>query len=221
MSKRPHAERTIRADLRPFLSKFTALVGEVTYASNGLHQAFFLLFKFIFEDEQEEMVEEIWHSLRSDDIQRTVLKAAARHSADLGPRRRGALIWAIDRAGKLAEFRNDAIHTLFEYQGDNKGSFTIYPSDWSATPRRVEKLNRVGYEKLFKLLIGDLYALTAYVGYIADTFIETPSWTPEPLPSRPLLQSIQLVEKSPPKTNSRQQRSPKQKRQRKSSLKKY
>jgi hypothetical protein len=203
MRKRPHAIRRIRPDVRPALTKYTSLIGEVTFAYNALHAGFFLAFTLVVDvPDSPDMSSAMWHTLRSDEAQRALLRAAASESNALGRWKRG-MMWVIDSAGRLAEYRNDAIHTIFEYGPDGKGGFAINPSDWSAPPKRFEKLERVGYRKLFKLLIGDFNALTDYLAYISGNLIVYPSGViHEPLPRRPRLQSIQHVQRNPPASNS-------------------
>ena len=203
-------KRQIRRDVRPALAKYAALVGEVTYASNAMHATFFLLFQMLFDMRQSDSVGAIWHSLRSDDLQRNVLKAAVEKSHKLRNRPKNAFIWAINKAGKLAEYRNAAIHTAFEYGPDGKGGFVIEPSDWAVEPRRLEKLLRLGHENLFKLLIGDFTALEEYISHTSEAILGTDDPEPSehvPLCRRPLLRSIRLEQQRPPPTRTRRRRS--------------
>ena len=139
----------------------------------------------------------MWHSLRSDGIQRTILRAAAIKSPTLGERRRKSLLWCLDKAGKISEFRNDAVHTFFEY-GPGERGIEFEPSEWAAPLYRSEKLNRVGYKKLFRFATGDLRQLSEYAISIAGSLLdEKRGWRRHPFPKRPLLRSIQLVQQSP------------------------
>jgi hypothetical protein len=195
--------------LQPALNRYTSLVGEVIFTSNSLHTSLLVLLKALFPDDgirvneivgdNEEMASDIWHSLGSDASQRGLLCAIVRHSKRLSTRQRENILWAVDAAGRLAEFRNDAVHTAFELEWDELDDpvrAKFRPSE-EAPPRRVQKLQRIGHEKLFKALIGDLNQLRDYITAIW-IFVLFPKGGRPRLPDKPVLKSALLIQKNPP-----------------------
>ena len=146
------------------------------------------------------MAQELWHSLRSDDAQRAALRAIAKHCTKLTSRQKISLLWAIDAAGQLSEYRNDAIHTAFGlyYRHPQIKKSPIQPYRGAGHPKRIEKLERVGYAKLFRALIGDLNQLSGYVLAIYLGTKEFDHPVPSSLPRRPVMRSVLLVQQSPP-----------------------
>lgn len=205
MATSPHIRRKLSAADKAVLSEYTALAGQVVWASNAMHAKFLLVFEevMLFDCENNKRIkrkvaDSVWHALRSDDIQRAVLQAAVVEAMNADHTLTKSLIWAINAAGRLSEFRNDAVHTAFEFNNETK-KWRMVPNKWAAQPKRVEKLNRVGYKRLFKLLLGDLVQLRVYVEaiYLKLSFSEQ-----HPLPKRPHLRSIRLVQQTPPASNS-------------------
>lgn len=209
MANAPYIWRKIIPTDRKILSDYTSLVGQIVWASNALHAKFMLIFEELLTEERVKInftmrktAASIWHSLRSDDLQRTVLKATVIERMRQEAPATKSLLWAITAAGKLTEFRNDAVHTAFVFNKD-ANKWKMQPNTYAGAPQRVEKLNRVGHAKLFRLLLGDLIQLRIYVDtiYAKLAFEERNT-----LPKRPLLQSIRLVQQTPPKSSKRQQR---------------
>ena len=192
------------------MAKYSALVGEVTWASNNLHATLYFLFQWFFPGKRvgNAMATELWHSLRSDDMQRIALRALLLHSIEINDRQRTNFLWTLDAAGRLSEYRNDAIHTTFDLNRAKK-EFVFQPSN-AGPPKRVEKLRRVGHAKLFRCVIGDLNQINDY----ALSVWEQAAGEQKTLPKRPVLQSVRLVEKSPPKHPHPTQRPQAQKHQR-------
>lgn len=154
----------------------------------------------------------MWHSFRSDDMQRSALRAVLLHSREMSERQRKSYLWTVDAAGRLSEYRNDAIHTAFDFTFENK-KLTLKPGT-AGHPKRVEKLSRVGHAKLFRFLIGDLNQLDDYaLSLFEQTVARLRSAKNPPLPKRPVLRSVLLVQKSPPASQRPKQRPPKRKRQ--------
>lgn len=199
--------RKLHAKDRAVLSEYTHLAGLVIWASNALHAKFLRIFEEIMAFDcasnlliKRRMARSMWHSLRSDDIQRSVLKAAVLESMRDDHQLTKSLIWALNSAGKLAEYRNDAVHTAFEFNNANS-RWTIIPNQYAGAPHRVEKLNRVGYAKLFRLLLGDLIQLRVYIDYVRAKVGGDSELS---LPRRPVLKSSLLVQRTPPRSNNRQ-----------------
>jgi hypothetical protein len=224
MAKTPYAARKSRHGKNRSIANYTALVGQVVYASNELHATFWAIFLQMMKNltqtetsagwEGYDVAQQIWHSLRSDDIQRTMVKAVAYPLLESKPRERKALIWAVQAAGKISEYRNDAVHTsvvLVTAASWRRGQF-VEPG--VGHPQRIEKLRRVGALKLFRLALGDLAQLEWY----ATAILERMRGERGPLPRRPTLRSIRLVQQNPPMSNKRPPQKAKRKPRRLSSL---
>jgi hypothetical protein len=213
MAKTPYALRKIPFARNRSLARHAKTVGQLIYASNYLHALFSAIFSHLVMDLGNEdrwaaydVSRSIWHSLRSDDVQRTVLLGVVRTTMESKPRTSKSLLWALDKAGKLSEYRNDAVHTPFDLVfSSRRPRWEIEPDYSAGLPSRVAKLTRVGHQKLFRLALGDLVQLANYVEGIYSQLADE---EPKALPRRPVLRSIQLVQKSPPRSNARQQRKP-------------
>jgi hypothetical protein len=190
------------------LEKYTSQVGRVVWASNGLHAVFLNIFIWLNRAETNSIAIEskvytaLWHSMRGDDLQRGALLAVAREAMEPGHPLAKALIWSLNSAGKLSEYRNDAVHTPFVFNRQTR-SWKLAPNKFAGAPNRVAKLMRVGHEKLFKFLAADLEQLTAYADAIFDRVLGDSG---RPLPRRPRLQSVLLVRRNPPPSNTRLRR---------------
>jgi hypothetical protein len=193
------------------VSTYSETVGQLVFASNSLHAAFAAIFGFLLAEIAEyrwtghDVGKAIWNALRSDDLQRSILLAVTRTRMEGRQRLFKSLIWAIQQAGNVSEYRNDAVHTPFVLvRGD--GPWKLEPDNSAGQPSRVQKLNRVGHQKLFRYARGDLVQLTIYLEAIYERLIDR---TTTPLPRRPTLRSTQLVQQTPPKSNNRQRRTAK------------
>jgi hypothetical protein len=206
MGKTPYIYRRLSAKDREILSQYTHLAGLTVWASNALHAKFLLIFEDLLKDVttsrafSQKTARAMWHSLRSDDIQRAVLKALASEVMEQSHPITKSLMWALKSAGKLAEFRNDAVHTAFHFD-DSTGQWRMAPNQVAGAPHRVEKLNRVGYAKLFRLLLGDLIQLRVYTEHLWAKISGDGNFR---MPRRPLLQSHRLVQQTPPTSRTRQ-----------------
>lgn len=207
MAKTPYIFRTLHAKDRKVLAEYTHMAGLIVWASNALHSKFLLIFEEILLFEfnghrltQRKLARAMWHSLRSDDAQRALLLAATKAALDTDRPLIKSLVWAINSAGRLAEFRNDVVHTPFAFIPDER-RWKMMPNIDAGPPRRVEKLERVGYSKLFKLLLGDLIQMRVYTETILVNLSSNKKYS---MPHRPRLKSALLVQRSPPRTNGHQ-----------------
>jgi hypothetical protein len=208
-SKREYIRRRLKPAPHTGFKEYCQLIGEVTWASNTLHGDFQAAFWQLMPG-RKGLARDLWHTIKSDDGQRSLLKAAILQSDDHNTRRGKALLWALNQAGTLSGYRNDAIHTAFQAVHRGKG---MTPGVW-ADPKRVERLNKHGYKRLFTLLRGDLAALSVYVGAIwMDMMFDERV----PLPRRPRLQLPPLIQKSLPPSNNPRRGSRRQRRRQKAS----
>lgn len=210
MAASPYSARKLHNARNRRVAKYTALVGQIVWASNSLHAVFFELFRYsmmsIIQQGSKlraiDASKAIWDALRSDDIQRTVLKSLV--EATFEKREAKSIIWALDTAGQISAFRNDAVHTPFWlYTSSKAKGIQIGPNSSAGHPSRVSKLDRVGHTKLFKSALGDLVQLRAYAEAIYVKLAFEPA---NSLPRRPILRSIRLVRQNPPKSNNRQRK---------------
>ena len=201
--------RKFSAEDKAILAEYTNLAGQLIWASNALHAEFMAIFGevFLWDCEANRSIKHrsaqaVWHSLRSDDAQRSMLLAMISEAFEPNHPLTKSLTWTIKSAGKLSEFRNDVAHTPFEFSKAS-GKWMMVPNHFAGAPQRVEKLNRVGPARLFKLAIGDLLALRTYADAIHGKLV---SRKPTTLPRRPRLQASQLVQRTPPKSSTHQDR---------------
>lgn len=187
----------VRAPIRDYAS----VIGEVVWASNFAHGAFEILFSHVATPEHYGVGRAIWHTAPSDSGQLQMLRAAATASERLSERMRGRVLWAIDRALKLGELRNDAVHSATIVLVKN-GKVTMAPSDIGTKPSRSEKLRlEDDLKKKFRVVKGDLLQIGQYVHSLwphLAGFEHLP-----PLPHRPQLRSL------PKQTHRKAARAPK------------
>ena len=152
--------------------EYARLVGEVTMGWNSLHANFLLLFSILLHQEPSKVVVHamgtsalgegnlgpaLWHSLTSDDAQRSLLIAVIRlRIADR--RLRENMLWVLDRTGRLATYRNDAAHVYAWDQGTDRRP-NVAASPLFGPPKRVARLIAVGTRRLYRALGVDLRQL--------------------------------------------------------------
>jgi len=170
------------------LRNYATVIGEVVWASNYAHGAFEILFSHVATPEDYQRGRAIWHTATSDSGQLKMLRAAADASEQLSERMQERILWAIDRALKLGELRNDAVHSSTIVLVEN-GKAKIAPSDIGTKPSRSEKLRRDDdLKKKFRAVKGDLLQIGQYVHSLwphVAGFDALP-----PLPRKPQLRSL-------------------------------
>lgn len=180
--------RRISKAIRIPLRNYATVIGEVVWAANYAHGAFEILFSHVATPDGYQRGRAIWHTSTSDSGQLNMLRAAAAVSERLSNQMRKRILWAIDRALKLGELRNDAVHSSTIVLIEN-GKAKIAPSDIGTRPPRSERLRRDGdLKNKFRAVKGDLLQIGQYVHslwpHIAG-FDALP-----PLPRKPQLQSL-------------------------------
>lgn len=206
--------RSIPAEIRQAVRKYAQEAGEVTWAWNRLHSALQLLFATIIDPKDLKLGTGIWQSLRSDDSQRELLRAAAIVRLAKNTAMLKRIDWLVDRTGKLGGFRNDPTHTPVMHT-EQGGKMITMPEPMTATPARAARLNAVGYSRLYRALRGDLLHLSFYALRLRSELM-APGLLGA-LPKRPPSQAIELVQKFPPPKNTPKRRPRSRKRQRKPS----
>ena len=178
-------------------NKYAETTGTITWASNRLQSQLAMLFAVVITSKEKNHGPQelapgiaIWNALKSDGSQRDILKAAI---VTMIPAHRllKRLIWSVDMAGKLASYRNDAIHTPVMFKEGKKHTYDTFPEPFTGQPARVARLLKVGHQELFRALIGDLLALGQYVNALRPE-ISNPGLF-GPLPQRPKMQAPVLA----------------------------
>jgi len=195
--------RDIIRDVHRAVHRHSALVGKVTFYWTVTHMGLQMIFSQLIgkEDENGRIDDragaDIWFALRSDDTQRIVLLKIAEMKLGKYPIF-DELKWAIDRIGELSTYRNDISHVPFALVD---GEMT--PNKLMADKGRLDRLNNAGHRKLFRAVIHDLHYLGNFL-WDLSLYLKYPTRALSfALPDRPLLRAKALVERSPPKKNSR------------------
>lgn len=180
--------RRIPSDLKSPLRSYATVIGEVVWASNFAHGAFEILFSHVATQDNYQIGRALWHTMPSDSGQLVALREATKASNHLPEKMKIKIIWAIEKAQKLGELRNDAVHSA-TIVIERNGLPTVVPSDIGTKPSRSEKLRREkDLKKKFRAVKGDLLQIGQYVHslwpHIAG-FDLLP-----PLPRKPQLKSL-------------------------------
>ncbi len=184
----PTVPRRIPKRVQATIRAYATVIGEVVWASNFAHGAFEILFSHVATHDNYQIGRAIWHTATSDSGQLQMLRAAATASTRLSGLMRTRILWAVDRAQKLGELRNDAVHSATIVLVKN-GRMTMAPSDIGTKPSRSEKLRREDdLKKKFRAVKGDILQLGQYVHSLwphLAGFDHLP-----PLPRKPQLRSL-------------------------------
>jgi len=180
--------RRIPKSIRTPLRAYATVIGEVVWASNYAHGAFEILFSHVATHDNFLIGREVWHVSTSDSGQLNMLEAATKASERLSERMQERILWAINKAKKLGELRNDAVHSATVVIIEN-GKAKIAPSDIGTKPSRSDRL-RLGNDlnKKFKAVTGDLLQIGQYINLLwphVAGFDLLP-----PLPRKPQLKSL-------------------------------
>jgi hypothetical protein len=184
----PSISRRIPKRMQAPSRAYATVIGEVIWASNFAHGAFEILFSHVATHDNYPIGRAIWHTAASDSGQLQMLRAAATASTRLSEQMRARILWSIDKALKLGEMRNDAVHSATIVLVKN-GQAMMAPSDIGTKPSRSEKLRREGdLKKKFRSVKGDLLQLGQYIHSLwphLAGFDLLP-----PLPRKPQLRSL-------------------------------
>ena len=115
------------AEVDSAFEPYVAGVGRVAYAWNYLHEKLGEIFLMVVNPAEIHIVLSVWYSTENDRAQREMLRAALcasspnRWSPRL-PTARDDLLWLVQETHKLADARNNAIHTPCSTFTDEKGT---------------------------------------------------------------------------------------------------
>lgn len=184
----PTIPRRIPKEIQAPLRAYATVIGEVVWAANFAHGAFEILFSHVATHDNYQIGRAIWHAAPSDSGQLQMLRDATTASTRISERMRARILWAIDRASKLSEWRNHAVHSATIVLVKN-GQQIMAPSDIGTKPSRSEKLRLEGdLKKKFRSVKGDLLQLGQYIHSLwphLAGFDLLP-----PLPRKPQLRSL-------------------------------
>lgn len=182
--------RRIPKEIEVALQKYATVVGEVVWASNYAYGAFEVLFSHVATPGNGfQTGRHLWHTAGSDGAKLKMLHVATTASTCLSEPMRVRILWTIEQAKKLAELRNDAVHSATFIKLEKNGDSRLLISDIGTKPSRSEKLRaEPNLKKKFHALKGDLLQLAQYVHEIwphIAGFDHLPR-----LPARPRFRSI-------------------------------
>jgi hypothetical protein len=121
----------------PYLTELGGLV----YAWNDLQQKLGLLFAKLLSPSKQGLGFALWQSSDNDRLQRAMLHSIVkeRWRLKLTAAQQHDVLWLLDETNKLADARNDAIHSPYTLQVDVSGRVSVIPF-WHAGSRRAKKL---------------------------------------------------------------------------------
>lgn len=176
--------RRIPREARPRVRSYAASVGEVVWAANYCMTAFNLMFRRLFAPDDAVVAIDLWHSQRMDKNQVDLLRAALKGQTRVDFELRRRILWAASRHERLAEHRNDAVHSAIQVRGSLK------PSEIATHPERVKRLlAQPNLKRFWGVLRNDLFQLGNYVHILWQYHFAGGPGT-HPLPKKPRLRSV-------------------------------
>jgi hypothetical protein len=184
----------VKADTAKARRAYAQAVGEVALSWNDLHFGFCVLMGPILADEKNIVFAgiELWNAPRNDDLARSLLAIALKFRWKGSAIHKRGLLWALEKADRLAAFRNDAMHTPIGFEGSNYVPLVL------TTELSRQKRARFVNKEYYRVVAADLRALARYVGFIVYEYAHQESEPLHPSLRRPQLQLARLIERSPP-----------------------
>jgi hypothetical protein len=173
-------------DLEAAFAPYIRAAGEVVNAWNRLQETLKDVFATITKMPRD-MAFAIWHSSRSDSLQRDMLRAAIAATGDNEPwvirlpNAKSDLLLLLQKAGKIGEIRNDAIHAPVSLALDG-GKLIIIPFYFNGNPR-AKNLQNKDIVAEFERCRDEAYVLKEFAEK-AETSINFPSYA---WPDKPAL----------------------------------
>src|ERR1700761_6518885 len=109
-------KRKVHPRLEPHASHYAKHVGLLSWTLNNVQVNLQAIFCDLLDRSNVEIGKAIWHAIKSDDGQRTVVMELAKVHPTISDTMRSGIIWVADSTGKIAAFRNDAVHTPFGFK---------------------------------------------------------------------------------------------------------
>ncbi len=199
------------------IRKHIILQGEVLYAANLLQDSFYELFSIALGLERPDRFGAevrfhnhalaIWHVIQSDNQQREMaLAAISTIPTKLKlPEAISRLVWAKNRANKLAEYRNIIAHTPIMFRGRQKGkALQFIPAFGAHSTKLIHKrrLSLIKNLRFWNTLRNDLFNLKDYVDALNQQVrrldVESRGaemvGVPHTWPSKPRLRSVRRIQ---------------------------
>ena len=179
-------------ETREAIEAYCVAVGLVVYEWNDLHEKLARLFALIREGVKRESLTE-WYAIRSDTKQREKLRCAIIETTSgrwkKSPRAPDDLKWLLDRADKLANDRNNAIHTpcSLYLRGDGSSEVMAAVRSANAGNRRAKDFEREDLLTEFHWCAAYTVRLGQFAGMLAPAmaFPDHNEWPGRPkIPSR-------------------------------------
>ncbi len=173
--------RTIPSDALPKVKTYAQRIGRLLWAWNRIHSAFAVMFASFVDRRQTRAGQALWHAVKTDTAQRDMLAALLPFQTSIRPEVAEGVEWLLEVTGKLAQHRNDVVHTpMFQnYRRDN----AVVPDATSGDPKRVQRLGRPDLRQFHRSLTDDLVALSQFAWFLASE-IRFPQqhWTSPEIP---------------------------------------
>lgn len=180
--------RRISADIKRPVRSFSVATGELLWAANQLHTAFSSIFSMLVARDNLAVGFAIWHVAPADNVQRQMLAALLDVRLEKRSRMHASLLWAKEKADKLATIRNDAAHMSTAFRTDSD-PFQLVANFIGNTPTRSRRLNTTpDLLRTFRLAKGDFVQLSGFV--YALFFRMVAPQANHPWPKKPRLKSI-------------------------------
>jgi hypothetical protein len=187
-SKASRPSRKIPPRIAKRVRLYGVAVGELVWASNFCLTAFNLLYRQFFSRDDRLISVNVWHSQRMDKNQMELLRAAVAGSKPIPFELHRRIIWAISRQEKLAEHRNDAVHS---YVNINDQNMQIRPSSIATHPNRYARLAaRSNMKRFFRTVRDDFFHLGNYAHLLWNHMYSLREGVHLPLPRKPTLRSV-------------------------------
>jgi hypothetical protein len=129
-------------NIHPFEKLFPPIaveLGKLVYAWNLLHEELGQLFECVIVPKRPGCALAAWRALENDRSQRLMVEYAVKYAIDLRPEIVEDILWVLDKANKLSETRNNAIHSPYVVvtSPDPLGT-RIAPLDFFGHPRAMK-----------------------------------------------------------------------------------
>lgn len=162
-------------------------IGQIIIAWNELQRTLFEIFWMLVSPENHELAHGLWHTIQSDKTQREMLDVVAEASLKKRPRMLAHVRWITWSAQQLSPHRNDPAHTPMLFPESMRD--VAIPDSFSGRKAAVERLRAVPTVKRWRIVRGDLVALSSFA-YSVATHIQSGEGGFLLLPNRPRLRLV-------------------------------
>ncbi len=132
------SEEKLQREFRPYALE----LGQLVYAWNKLQERLGHIFWLLVSSAKPLTTNAIWHSTSNDRAQRDMLRSAvdATPCSELTDKQKADLTWLLTQANKLADRRNDAIHSpyMFMVNQQDESDLSVMSSYLYDNPRAIK-----------------------------------------------------------------------------------